>query len=106
LAKRCRHVPLALPHDNINRIKYFTALVVPRPNDPDQPVRQQAFLRALRTIPNLSITLGTFLTHPVMMPLAPPHTGYARVIKTEEKGSDRCLKTNGDGDQRYGETRV
>jgi hypothetical protein len=90
IAAMCR---LLLPHDQINRVKYFTALVDPRPNDPDQPTRQQTFLRALRTIPNLSITLGTFLTHEVMMPLAPPQTGYIRVIKTEEKGSDVNLAT-------------
>ena len=90
VAAMCR---LLLPHDDVNRIKYFTALVGPRPNDPDQPARQQAFLRALRTIPNLSITLGTFLTHEIMMPFAPPQTGYARVIKTEEKGSDVNLAT-------------
>jgi uncharacterized LabA/DUF88 family protein len=28
-----------------------------------------------------------------MMPLAPPQTGYIRVIKTEEKGSDVNLAT-------------
>jgi hypothetical protein len=90
IAALCR---LLLPHDHINRIKYFTALVGPRPNDPDQPARQQTYLRALQTISNLSITFGTFLSHEVMMPLASPQGGYARVIKTEEKGSDVNLAT-------------
>ena len=90
LAALCR---ILLPHDHINRIKYFTALVVARPNDPDQPTRQQVYLRALRTIPNLSITLGSFLSHEIMMPLAPPASGYVKVIKTEEKGSDVNLAT-------------
>jgi hypothetical protein len=90
IAAMCR---LLLPHDQISRIKYFTALVNPRPNDPDQPARQQILFRALRTIPNLSITLGTFLTHEVMVPLAPPASGYVKVIKTEEKGSDVNLAT-------------
>ena len=44
-------------------------LVSPRPHDPDQPTRQQTYLRALRTIPDLTIILGSFLTHDVMMPL-------------------------------------
>jgi NYN domain len=48
-------------------------------------------LRALRTIPSLSIDLGHYLSHPVRMPLAhPPSRGpqTVEVIKTEEKGSD------------------
>ncbi len=73
-----------LPRDVIYRIRYFTALVTPRPRDPDQPVRQQIYLRALQTIPNLSIHYGHFLTHEVEAPLAPPATGVVRVLKTEE----------------------
>jgi uncharacterized LabA/DUF88 family protein len=85
LAKLCR---LMLPHDSINQIKYFTALVNPRPSDPDQLTRQQTYLRALHTISNLEVIYGHFLTHEIMMPLAPPKSGYVKVIKTEEKGSD------------------
>ena len=77
-----------LPRDRISRIKYFTAAVNPRASDPDQPTRQQMYWRALRTIPNLSVILGSFLTHEVTMPLAPPASGFTRVLKTEEKGSD------------------
>ena len=85
IAKLCR---IMLPRDTINQIKYFTALVNPRPTDPDQLTRQQIYLRALQTIPNLEIIYGHFLTHEIMMPLAPPKSGYVKVIKTEEKGSD------------------
>ena len=85
---------LLLPRDHINQIKYFTALVSPRPHDPDQPTRQQTYLRALRTMPNLTIIYGTFLTHEVMMPVAPPASGTKKVIKTEEKGSDVNLATH------------
>ena len=91
LAEMCQ---LLLPRDQILQIKYFTALVNPRPTDPDQRSRQETFLRALKTIPNLSIIYGFFLTHEVMMPLAPPDRGYRRVIKTEEKGSDVNLATH------------
>lgn len=91
IAAMCR---LLLPRDQINQIKYFTALVSPRPHDPGQPTRQRTYLRALRTIPNLTIILGSFLTHDVMMPLAPPASGYVKVIKTEEKGSDVNLATH------------
>jgi uncharacterized LabA/DUF88 family protein len=82
---------LLLPKNQIVQIKYFTALVTARPGDPDQANRQQIYLRALRTIPNLEIIYGHFLEHTIRMPLAHPMPGGARsveVIKTEEKGSD------------------
>src|SRR3990172_9125906 len=85
---------LLLPNDQIHRIKYFTALVEARPNDPDQPVRQKTFLRALQTIPNLEIIIGTFLSHEVSMPRSPIGSGYVKVIKTEEKGSDVNIATH------------
>ena len=88
---------LLLPRNPIAEIKYFTALVTARPGDSDQTVRQQLYFRALRTVPQLSIHLGHFLSHEVMMPLASvpgrPQQ-YARVIKTEEKGSDVNLATH------------
>jgi uncharacterized LabA/DUF88 family protein len=93
LAELCR---LLLPKDVIHRIRYFTARVSARPNDPDQPIRQQTYLRALETIPNLTITYGSFLTHTVSMPLANPQPGqsaYTDVIRTTEKGSDVNLAT-------------
>jgi uncharacterized LabA/DUF88 family protein len=70
-------------------IKYFTALVSARPYDPQQPNRQQAYLRALRTIPNAEIILGQFRTHSCRMVLSgsnPPQKVW--VDKTAEKGSD------------------
>lgn len=94
VAELCR---LMLPKDTIHRIKYFTARVSARPHDPDQPVRQQTYLRALETIPNLTISYGSFLTHTVSMPLANPQSGhspYAAVFRTTEKGSDVNLATH------------
>ena len=93
LAQLCR---ILLPSDRIYRIRYFTALVQPRPDDPQQPERQQTYLRALRTIPNLSIHYGHFLSHVVRLPLAqPPAEGphTVEVVRTEEKGSDVNLAT-------------
>jgi len=79
-------------HYVIGRIHFFTAKVSARPGgDPQQPQRQEAFFRALETLPNLTMHYGTFLTTDVMMPLVTPlldGTRFARVIKTEEKGSD------------------
>ena len=91
IAEMCR---LLLPQHSLHRIKYFTALVTPRPGDPDQLTRQQTYLRALQTLPDLTIIYGHFLSHEVMMLSAAPGGGFAKVIKTEEKGSDVNLATH------------
>ena len=86
-----------LVRNRVEAIRYFTATVSARPNDPDQPSRQQTYFRALRTEPRISIHLGHFLTHEVTMPDAAAwNAGRCigqRVIKTEEKGSDVNLAT-------------
>mgnify|MGYP001087336262 CR=1 FL=1 len=93
LSKLCT---LLLPGHGINRIRYFTARVVPPPNDPQQLQRQLTFIRALETIPNLSVHYGQFLTHSVWRPLANPPIGgpdMVEVLDTKEKGSDVNLAT-------------
>lgn len=82
---------LLLPAHQIDHIQYFTARVSARKDDPGKPTRQQIYLRALRTLPRLTIVYGSFLSHDVTLPLAEPTPEglrFARVIKTEEKGSD------------------
>ena len=84
------------PKHQINKIRYFTARVHSQPNDPYGPQRQATYLRALQTIPCLSIHYGTFLSHNIQMPLVQPNptsSRFAKVIKTEEKGSDVNLAT-------------
>lgn len=87
-----------LPGNNITSIKYFTAQVSARPNDPQQPARQNAYLRALGTIPCVEIIHGHYLSHTMSARLAnpPPNGGskYVDIIKTEEKGSDVNLATH------------
>ena len=84
-----RMCQLLLPSDQVLQVKYFSARVSARPKDLDQPVRQATFWRALRTIPEVTIIEGSFLVNTVSMPLANTNPQqYARVIKTEEKGSD------------------
>ena len=76
--------------NQIIQIKYFTALVSGKYN-PQKPVKQQTFLRALKTfIPEIEIYYGHFLTHEVFAPLAKPteNRRSVKIIKTEEKGSD------------------
>lgn len=79
------------PNNEMHRIRYFTARVDRRPPHFQQHQQQQAYLRALDTIPELSIHYGRFRTRPVQMRLAKPHRvgpKTVRVLKTEEKGSD------------------
>ncbi|MGR3174312.1 MAG: NYN domain-containing protein [Candidatus Scalindua sp.] len=94
LDKLCRFL---LPRHQINKIKYFTAYVTPRPNNLNMPIRQQIYLRALRTLPNIEIIFGHFLSSEVSMPVANCVKGSQRfvtVIKTEEKGSDVNIATH------------
>jgi hypothetical protein len=90
-----------LPASNqITAVKYYTARVSGR-LDPGAPARQHAYLRALESLPHVSVHYGNFLTgqkwaglvqppqfRPVCAfpPGVAPHVAY--VWKTEEKGSD------------------
>lgn len=95
LDRLCR---LLLPENSIAKINYYTARVSDRPHDPGKSTRQQIYLRALKTLPNVEIHLGHFLSHSVWMPMDVPSPAqqvhandsvvYARVVRTEEKGSD------------------
>ena len=84
LAELCAKI---LPKNQIHRIRYFTALVTPRPSDPQQRNRQEIYLRALRTIPNLTVHTGRYLASKVRMMRA-DGSGTVEVLKSEEKGSD------------------
>ena len=86
-----------LPPNDVRRINYYTATVGPRIDDPHPPVRQQRYLRALRTLPSVRLHYGHYLSHVVAMPLETPLPDgrrFVRVIKTEEKGSDVNLATH------------
>lgn len=82
--------------DEITSIKYYTARVSGR-NDPDQPRRQQAYLNALKTLSNVSIYYGRFLSKTKWRPLVnPPMNGsaFVEIFDTEEKGSDVNLASH------------
>jgi hypothetical protein len=83
-------------HYRVDKIKYYTARVSDK-IDPDQPRRQQLYLRALRTLPEVQIYYGKFLVHPVRLPLQTPLPDGTRsvwVMRTEEKGSDVNLASH------------
>lgn len=82
---------LLLPSHDIQTIKYFTAKVSARPYNPNQDLRQQVYLRALGTLPNVAIIYGHFITTRTKMRVVSPRPQgpkYVEVYKTEEKGSD------------------
>lgn len=87
LSEFCR---LLLPAYDVQQIKYFTARVQAHPHDPQAPVRQQMYLRALDTLPDVEVFYGQFSYHKVRMPLANGQ-GTTEVVKAEEKGSDVAL---------------
>lgn len=89
----CRRL---LPRDEINRIRYFTARVKARSHDLQQPQRQQVYLRALKTIPHLTVHFGHFLEQEKWRKRVnpPPFAKeWVRVTEPEEKGSDVNLAT-------------
>src|SRR5690349_6267967 len=88
------------PGTRITAINYYTARISGRV-DPGGPARQHAYLRALASLPGVSIHYGNFLTQKkwaglvqppdfrppfALPPGAAPQVAY--VWKTEEKGSD------------------
>lgn len=87
------------PTNLVVGVKYYTARVSGR-IDPAAPGRQQLYLDALRTVPEISVHMGTFLLSekfaglakpPEFRPrisLPPPWPDVVKVIKVEEKGSD------------------
>ncbi|PAX06858.1 NYN domain-containing protein [Sphingomonas lenta] len=83
--------------DEILGIRYFTARISPRAGDPESPRRQQLYLSALGTVPDLHIHYGRFMARtkwrPVAHPLWSPHVKI-EVNDTEEKGSDVNLATH------------
>ncbi|HVC62374.1 MAG TPA: NYN domain-containing protein [Acetobacteraceae bacterium] len=89
-----------LKSDNhVTGVRYYTAHVSGR-IDPTAPARQQIYLDALRTVPEVSIHLGTFLVSEKFSGLAKPPDfrprltlpqpwpDVVKVVKVEEKGSD------------------
>ena len=52
---------LLRPGQQLVDVRYFTTRVVPEPGDPDKPKRQNTYLEALETLPDLTIHFGYFL---------------------------------------------
>lgn len=90
-----------LPVFELTRVRYFTAIIKVLPGaDVNSPQRQQAYLRALETLPRTTIHLGNFRVDKRRMPVHPIEweadgmPRMATVRKTEEKGSDVSLASH------------
>jgi hypothetical protein len=76
----------------IHRIRYFTAHLRSTTEDPELLQRQLTYIRALETIPCLSVHLGRFDRYAKLRPLyanppiSPPQ--MVKVVEQDEKGSD------------------
>lgn len=78
---------------HIDRTRYFTALVKSEPSDPQQAQRQQTYIRALETLPNLTVHYGRYQYTKARAKHCNPPPDTVLVHKTEEKGSDVNIAT-------------
>lgn len=93
------------PANVIVGVRYYTARVSGR-IDAHAPSRQQIYLDALGTVPEISVHMGSFLLSekfaglvkpPEFRPrvtMTPPWPDVVKVIKVEEKGSDVNLASH------------
>lgn len=89
------------PANQVVAVRYYTARVSGR-LDPQGPARQQVYLDALATVPEISVHMGVFLTSEkfaalvqppefrpqLASPMPLPWPDVVKVLKVEEKGSD------------------
>lgn len=76
------------PEEPIGRVRYFSARISPRAGNLNAPRRQQIYINALKTRPEISFHWGRFLTKTKRRPLVADPTRFVDVHDTEEKGSD------------------
>lgn len=53
---------LLRPHQKLQMVRYFTTRIANDPNDPDKKKRQDTYIEALETLPDLTIHFGQFLS--------------------------------------------
>jgi len=63
------------------------------PTDPQQAQRQQTYIRALETLPNLTVHYGRYQATKVRAKVCQPPPDSVLVHKTEEKGTDVNIAT-------------
>ena len=87
----------ALPRNDIELVRFFTARLDPTRGRAGQRSRQDVYLEALTTLPRLTIHFGEFVEHAKRHWLVHPRVGGPRtagVWVPEEKGSDVNLASH------------
>jgi len=87
----------ALPRNDIELVRFFTARLDPTRGRAGQRSRQDVYLEALTTLPRLTIHFGEFVEHAKRSWLVHPRVGGPRtagVWVPEEKGSDVNLASH------------
>lgn len=81
-----------LPGFDVVRVKYYTAMIRSR-GDPGKSLRQETYLRALRTLTKVEIFLGLFSSQKVTRELVKPGI-FTRIKKRlgMKVGMNRCVK--------------
>jgi uncharacterized LabA/DUF88 family protein len=78
-----------LPDDRIHRIRYFTVRIRTPSRLAFKAQRQQAYIRALETLPRLTVHYGATRADSAWLPDSIEHPReHARVIRMKAKGSD------------------
>jgi hypothetical protein len=83
------------PGKQLVKVRYFTATISGK-LDPGAPLRQQTYLRALRSLPLVQVHFGHFETREKDRALVNPAPGQPKMVhiyNPEEKGSDVNLAT-------------
>ena len=84
---------LVSPGLQVSRTRYFTAKVKATPTDPQQSIKQQVYIRALETLPNLTVHYGRYQEKEIRLRSCNPPPDTALVYKTEEKATDVNIAT-------------
>ena len=97
----CRRADPPSRRPGSRSVHYFTARVKALPNDREAPQRQDVYLRALDTLPNVRVHKSKFMIHKrwrfiVRQPkhFVKPRPNRAHVLIPEEKGSDVNLASH------------
>ena len=93
---------LLRPDHDIVKVRYFTAPVKTYPYDAPAIERQNTYLQALGSLPEVEISLGFYSKNPTLLPAYEdrckicdvPNNGLVRVVKLEEKRSDVNIATS------------
>ena len=86
-----------LPNEDIAKVRYYTARVGDLPEDPQRASRQDAYLRALATLPGFEICQGNFVKSKRDVRLVSPPAGVdprQTAWVRQEKRSDVTLATH------------